>query len=90
MFFEGFIDSQRVACTDCLAQWERQGNRMPRIGSRLGNPNWKGKEMTNLKHKLVALVSMAVIVVAVVVLPGCKKSETPPPEEPNKTVPDAG
>ncbi len=46
--------------------------------------------MSSLKHKLVALVSMAALVVAVVVLPGCKKSETPPPAEPNRTAPDTG
>jgi len=47
--------------------------------------------MTDLKHKLIALLSMVVIVMAVVVLPGCKKSSTPPaPEKTKRTVPDTG
>ena len=47
--------------------------------------------MTNLKHKLIALVSVMVLVVAVVVLPGCKKeAPTPAPEKAPTKVPDPG
>lgn len=48
--------------------------------------------MNSLKHKLIALLSVVVIVAAVVVLPGCKKSRTEPApaEKTKRTVPDTG
>lgn len=48
--------------------------------------------MNSLKHKLIALLSVVVIVAAVVVLPGCKKSGTEPTktEKTKKTVPETG
>jgi hypothetical protein len=47
--------------------------------------------MTSLRHRLIALVSALVIVVAIVVLPGCKKSTPQPQKKPvPKKVPETG
>ncbi len=50
----------------------------------------KGKNMTSLKHRLVAVVSALVILLAIVVLPGCKKSTPPAKKEATKKVPSTG
>jgi len=36
----------------------------------------KGKEMTSLRHRVMAAVSALVILVALVILPGCRKSSS--------------
>jgi len=41
--------------------------------------------MTDFRRRLVALVSALVILMAVVVLPGCKGDDTQKPADPNKT-----
>jgi hypothetical protein len=50
------------------------------------NIQLKGKEMTSLRHRLVVAVSALVVLVAIVVLPGCKKqSPSPKPVEKKST-----
>jgi uncharacterized lipoprotein YajG len=47
--------------------------------------------MTSLRHRLMATVSVLVILAALVVLPGCKKSSTSAPEKaPTKKAPTTG
>lgn len=42
----------------------------------------KGKNMTDLKHKLIALFSALVIMAAAILVTGCKKEEGSEPAEP--------
>jgi hypothetical protein len=52
-------------------------------------PVKKGKEMTSLRQKVLVVVSAIVVTLALMVLPGCKKAETPK-KAPTKKAPATG
>jgi hypothetical protein len=58
---------------------------------RIINGFMKGKKMTSLRHRVIAVVSALVILMAIVVLPGCKKSGPTTTKAPaKKKVPETG
>jgi hypothetical protein len=52
-------------------------NCMLRAYARRVNPDKKGKKMTTLRRKVLVLVSAIVVTLALVVLPGCGKKDSP-------------